>query len=77
METKRPNPRRSARVTGYGNTADEIELSALDEARKIFGPDLPLMVEQNYKIFPDNSERSEAWHATIDVQESEPPDLHR
>lgn len=29
-------------VTVFGNSADEIEMAALDEARKFFGPDAQL-----------------------------------
>jgi len=66
---------RSITIYGYGNTADEIELSALDEARKVFGADLRLEVVRDYPVFPPDAEphrtrcREEglAWMANVKI----------
>lgn len=42
---------RSIEVLAFGNTADELELAALDEARKFFGQDRRLKVVPSYKVF--------------------------
>ena len=44
------NEWRGVSVTAYGNTADELELDALDKAREIFGADTPLVISRNYQI---------------------------
>jgi hypothetical protein len=41
---------RSIRVRAFGDTADEIDFFALDEARAVFGPDAVLVVQRNYII---------------------------
>lgn len=37
-------------VTAYGDTADELELYALDEAREFFGTDVRLEVIDDYQV---------------------------
>lgn len=39
-------------VRAFGDTADEIELYALDEARLVFGADVPLEIVRDYQINP-------------------------
>jgi len=48
---------RSISLLAAGDTVDEIEAAALDEARKVFGPDRTLEIVRNYKILdvPDGS----------------------
>ena len=41
---------RTISVRAFGDTADEIELFALDEARRVFGADIPLAIILNYQI---------------------------
>lgn len=41
---------RRLRVRAFGDTADEIELFALDEARRVFGQDVPLEIDRSYLI---------------------------
>lgn len=41
---------RTINVVVCGDTADEIELAALDEARKFFGPDRQLEVVHDYSV---------------------------
>jgi hypothetical protein len=53
---------RKVRVRAFGDTADEIELFALDEARRVFGPDAPLAVDRSYLIV-----RVEVTSATAEV----------
>ena len=43
-------PGRSMTVRAYGNTADELELMALDGARKVFGNDVQLTVVRDYTV---------------------------
>lgn len=38
-------------VNAYGDNANEIELSALDEARAFFGPDVRLEVINDYRVY--------------------------
>jgi hypothetical protein len=47
-DTERRNPGRSLTVRAFGDTANEIELYALDEARAFFGDDIKLTVERDY-----------------------------
>jgi hypothetical protein len=37
-------------VTAFGDNADEIELYALDEARRFFGADIPLEIVRAYQV---------------------------
>lgn len=37
-------------VLAYGDNADEIELSALDQARRFFGDDMRLEVVRDYAV---------------------------
>lgn len=43
--------RRNVSLLVYGNTAAEIELAALDEARAFFGDDLCLEIVRNYQAY--------------------------
>jgi hypothetical protein len=38
----------------YGDSVDELELVALDEARAAFGPDIQLQVVRNYEVGSKN-----------------------
>jgi hypothetical protein len=67
---------RKVRVRAFGDTADEIELFALDEARRVFGPDIPLVIDRSYAIFPVEDGRigappadGKAYTASVDVRE--------
>lgn len=42
---------RSIEVLAFGDNADEIELAALDEARKFFGKDIRLEVIRDYRVY--------------------------
>ncbi|HLJ99530.1 MAG TPA: hypothetical protein VKU39_06435 [Streptosporangiaceae bacterium] len=42
-------PGRKVQVKVYGDTADEIEMSALDQARPFFGDHAQLMVVHDYR----------------------------
>ncbi len=44
--------RRSLTLTAFGDTADEIELCALDEARPFFGDGVQLEVKRDYRARP-------------------------
>jgi hypothetical protein len=46
---------RRIRVTVYGDTADELELAALDEARKFFGEGPLLRIVDDYTAIPVRS----------------------
>ena len=43
---------RTFTISVAGDTADEIDLFALDEARRVFGPDVPLAIDHSYLIVP-------------------------
>ena len=43
---------RVMRALAFGDTATEVELAALDEARVFFGTDLQLRVVSDYMVFP-------------------------
>jgi hypothetical protein len=66
---------RSIEVLAFGDTANELELAALDEARKFFGKDRQLEVVPSYKAFrpivAQLVERADgkAYYATICVRE--------
>lgn len=45
-----PPPGRLMNVTVYGDTAEELELAALDQARKFFGSDPRLEVVRDYQV---------------------------
>ncbi|MEV0236905.1 hypothetical protein [Nonomuraea sp. NPDC050786] len=42
---------RSMRVLAVGDTLDELELSALDKVRAVFGPAARLEVVRNYDVY--------------------------
>jgi hypothetical protein len=66
---------RKVRVRAFGDTADEIDLFALDEARRVFGPDVPLAIDHSYLIVPvENTSQGgkaggKAYTASVDVRE--------
>lgn len=67
---------RKVRVRAFGDTADEIELYALDEARRVFGPDVPLSIDRSYLIVRVEatdavaaSAGGKAYTASVDVRE--------
>ena len=67
---------RSIEVLASGDNADEIELAALDEARKFFGKDIRLEVVRDYRVFdvrPGSALEAKAagkgYQATVTVRE--------
>ena len=46
---------RSINVQAFGDSADELELAALDEARTVFGKDMRLEIVRDYLINPVSS----------------------
>lgn len=46
---------RSLRVGAAGDTVAEMEMAALDEARKFFGADVHLMIVADYQAYPPDS----------------------
>lgn len=70
-------PRRIFHTTVCGDTAEEIELAALDAAREFFGPAPRLQVVPDYQVcgVPDNSPHAETgkrYVAGVRVQTIEP-----
>jgi hypothetical protein len=61
---------RSISVTARGNTADEIELNAIDQARQVIGSEPQLRVVRDYEIRPtlDYPPGSPDWYAMVTVQ---------
>lgn len=51
----------------YGNDIDGLKLAALDQARKLYGPDAPLQIEDIGNLYNSSSSRG-AFHATITVR---------
>lgn len=49
-EARQESRGRTINVYVAGNTADEIELAALDEARAVFGADIALEIIRDYAI---------------------------
>jgi hypothetical protein len=41
---------RSFSTAAFGDSTSEIELAALDEARKFFGPDVRMEIVKNYHV---------------------------
>jgi hypothetical protein len=67
---------RSIEVLAFGDNADEIELAALDEARKFFGRDIHLEVVRDYRVLdvrPGGALEAKAggkgYQATVTVRE--------
>jgi hypothetical protein len=62
---------RSFETSAYGNDATEIELCALDEARKIFGPDAHLEVERDYQVGtalgPGEAAQGKSYYAHVHI----------
>ncbi len=50
VKVVRPRDRRSYESTVYGDTAAEIEAQVLEEARGVFGPDVPIRIIRTYEI---------------------------
>lgn len=44
--------RRSIQVRAFGDTVEELELFALDEARAFFGTDIALEIDRSYHASP-------------------------
>jgi hypothetical protein len=69
---------RELSVRVYGDTADEIELAALDEVRPFFGDTVRLEVVRDYKAFTvvDSAFRDQAggkkYYARVPVRTVEP-----
>ena len=60
-DRRQESPGRIMHVYVWGDTADEIELAALDKAREFFGPDRQLMVNPGYHVWTiDRSSSPEA-----------------
>jgi len=58
-------------VTAYGDTAEEVELAALDDARAAFGAGVQLEIERAYRLFPTRDGRETAgrqYHADVLVR---------
>jgi hypothetical protein len=67
---------RSIEPLAFGDTADEIELDALDKARKFFGIGPVLEVVREYRVIdarPGSAQAGEAggkaWYARVTVRE--------
>jgi hypothetical protein len=58
---------RTIGVLVYGDTAEEIELAALDEARAFFGSDIQLRVVRDYGVMP-SSGPSKKYMASVRVE---------
>lgn len=68
----RPCGRREGRLfsgSAVGDTADEIELAALDKARAFFGPDVRLEVVRNYAIVTNWTLTTGKYAAVVNVRE--------
>ena len=71
---------REVSVLVFGNTADEIELAALDEGRLFFGEAAQLRVVRDYKAWPvaeaaaslQAKANGKLWHARVIVRTIEP-----
>lgn len=51
----------------YGDNIDALKLAALDEARKLYGPDVPLQIEEVWGFRTSTSSRG-AFHAYVTVR---------
>lgn len=49
-DTEHGTSGRSIRVQAFGDTASEVELDALDQAREFFGGDIKLAVVRSYSV---------------------------
>ena len=68
-------PGRILYVEVFGDTADEIELAALDRAREFFGPGPQLAVIPAYRVLgidrtgsPEAQESGKLYRAGVDVR---------
>jgi hypothetical protein len=60
-DRRQESPGRVMHVYVWGDTADEVELAALDKAREFFGPDRQLEVVLGYHVWTiDRSSSPEA-----------------
>ncbi len=57
-------------VDATGDTANEIELAALDEARQVFGEDVKLAVDRDYGVTPNGNGNGKKYRATVWISES-------
>jgi hypothetical protein len=60
-------PRRSLNATFEGDSANEIELAALDEARKLFGSGIQLRIMPDYTVFMSANPDRKRYGATVTV----------
>jgi len=71
---RQQSPGRILNVTVFGDTADEIELAALDEARAFFGGSRQLEIVPDYKvsgtIIHDRTDKK--YRAGVNVRAVEP-----
>jgi hypothetical protein len=58
-------------TTVTGNTIEELELAALDAARKLFGEDVQLTIMQNYGVFENGTKGPAKYYSYITVNEVE------
>lgn len=74
---KRTEPTgRSIRIFAVGDNISGLELDALDEARKFFGPDVRLEIEPSYQALralenstiPKVRESGKRYHADVTVR---------
>lgn len=62
---------RQVTVDAYGDSANEIELYALDRAREFFGGDLQLEVVRDYRAYASEVGKGRYW-AVVAVRAVEP-----
>jgi len=75
IEQQQESPGRVMYVVAFGDTADEIEMSALDQAREFFGPDRHLAIIPKYGASlvhaahpPNYRESGKRYYAHITVR---------
>jgi len=56
-------------VLAYGADVDSMELAALDEARKFFGPDVRLEVIRDYSVVVKDGDPARRYYASVTVRE--------
>jgi len=66
-----PGKRSFATGSIYGNTPEEMEMAALNQARSFFGTDVPLEIVRTYRVVnaPEHASASnpdgKSWYAAI------------
>ena len=58
---------RALRAYPRGDTIDELEVKALDEARKLFGSEVQLQIVRNYEIVPALLEESSRYYTATGI----------